>query len=152
MMGDTAIAIPGDLLAGIHDHARQAYPHECCGYLIGPAGGPLVAAIACHNALSAGHGNAGAPDPEHGYVLADAELLTFARSFDHPCPPRLVYHSHTHGHAYFSAMDRAFAAGPAYPVQHLVIGVTARGITEHAQFAWSDAADDYIEVARWGVP
>jgi hypothetical protein len=35
----------------------------------------------------------------------------------------------------------------AYPVQHLVVGVTGAGVTEAAQFAL--AGDDVVELARW---
>jgi proteasome lid subunit RPN8/RPN11 len=84
-------------------------------------------------------------------VIADAELLGFARGFDGPRPPRIVYHSHTNGRAYFSAVDQDLARGPAYPVQHLVVGVTAHRVTEAAQLAWSAAAGAYVEIARWPV-
>jgi hypothetical protein len=30
-----------------------------------------------------------------------------------------------------------------------VVGVAGAAITEVAQFAWSDAARDYLEIARW---
>jgi hypothetical protein len=94
-----------------------------------------------------------APDrgADTGVVIAGAELLAFARSFDGPRPARVVYHSHTSGRAYFSAVDQELARGPAYPVQHLVVGVTADGATEAAQFAWSDGAGAYVEIARWAV-
>jgi len=73
-------------------------------------------------------------------VIAGAELLGFARSFDTARPARIVYHSHTNGRAYFSTVDRRMAAtpaGPAYPVQHVVIGRHRGRVTEAAQFAWS---------------
>jgi hypothetical protein len=53
------------------------------------------------------------------------------------------------------------AAGPAYPVQHVVIGVARPtgsprpaldplpSVTQIAQFAWSDTERDYVEVARF---
>jgi [CysO sulfur-carrier protein]-S-L-cysteine hydrolase len=147
----TPIAIPADVLAWVYAHAESAFPAECCGYLTGPAGGDAVdTCVACRNAQ---------PDGEHpidpfrgaetGYVIAGAELIRFARSFDTETPARIVYHSHTNGRAYFSAIDRAMAAGPAYPVQHLVVGIADRAVTELAQFAWSEAEREYVEVARW---
>jgi len=109
--------------------------------------------IVCCNAQAEG-GNPVAParGADTGFVIAGAELFAFARSFDGPRPARIVYHSHTNGRAYLSEVDRALAvteAGPAYPVQHLIIGVLDRRPVEAAQFAWSDAARDYVEVARW---
>jgi len=148
-----AIAIPDDVRAAIYGHARAEFPAECCGYLVGAPDGEIVdAAVACRNAQTDGeHPIAPERGADTGFVIAGAELLRFARSFDSDRPARVVYHSHTNGRAYLSAIDRAMAAGPAYPVQHVVIGVTAEAITEVAQFAWSDGAADYVEIARWTV-
>lgn len=147
----TAILIPERVRGIMYAHALATFPDECCGYLTGPAGGAAVdTAVACRNAQPDG-GNPVAPErgAETGFVIAGAELLAFARRFDTARPPRIVYHSHTSGRAYFSAVDRAIAAGPAYPVQHLVLGVRADAVTEVAQFAWSSAVGDFVEVARW---
>jgi proteasome lid subunit RPN8/RPN11 len=157
----TPIAIPPDVLSAIYAHAVAAFPDECCGYLIGAAPDAVDAAVACRNAQADGeHPIAPERGADTGFVIAGAELLGFARSFDTSRPARIVYHSHTSGRAYFSAIDRRMAvtpSGPAYPVQHVVIGVVDRCVVEAAQFAWSDAAGDYVEIARWtagapGVP
>ena len=87
-------------------------------------------------------------------MITGSELFAFAKSLDGNRPARILYHSHTNGRAYFSEVDRAVAAsstGPHYPVQHLVIGLTAAGLTEAAQFAWSDEARDFVELARWSI-
>lgn len=147
------IAIPGALLEQIYAHARAAFPAECCGYLRGPAGGDTAdAAVACRNAQEEGyHPTEPHRGAETGFVIAGPELLAFAQSFDGPHPARVVYHSHPNGHAYFSSIDQDLARGPAYPVQHLVVGVTAQGVTEAAQLAWSDDSAAYVEIARWTV-
>ncbi|TMQ06883.1 MAG: hypothetical protein E6J90_44990 [Deltaproteobacteria bacterium] len=154
----TPIAMPPDVLAAIYAHALSAFPDECCGYLVGAAPDAVDAAVACRNAQADGeHPIAPGRGADTGFVIAGAELLGFARSFDTARPARIVYHSHTNGRAYFSAIDRQMAAtpaGPAYPVQHVVVGVTGGAVTDVAQFAWSDAARDYVEIARWtaGAP
>jgi proteasome lid subunit RPN8/RPN11 len=147
----TAIAIPPEVRARIYAHAIAAYPAECCGYLTGRRGEDRVdTAVACRNAqLDGDHPIAPARGAETGFVIAGAELLAFARSFDSDHPARIVYHSHTNGRAYFSDIDRAVAAGPTYPVQHLVIGVLDGAVTEAAQFAWSDSERDHVQIARW---
>jgi proteasome lid subunit RPN8/RPN11 len=149
------VAIPRHVLATIYEHARGAFPDECCGYLIGPRDGAVDAAVLCRNAQRDGeHPTAPERDADTGFVIGGRELLDFARSFDGARPARVVYHSHTNGRAYFSAVDREVAAsgsGPHYPVQHLVLGVTAGGLTEAAQFAWSDEAREFVEVARWAI-
>lgn len=151
----TPIAIPPDVLAAVYRHAIAAFPDECCGYLVGAAPGAVDAAVACRNAqIDGDHPIAPARGADTGFVIAGDELFRFARSFDGERPARVVYHSHTNGKAYFSEIDRRVAAGPAYPVQHVVVGVAAAPsqsatITEVAQFAWSDAERDYVEIARW---
>lgn len=175
----TPIAIPDDVLAAVYAHAIAAFPDECCGYLIGAAPGAVDAVVACRNAQPDGGPplapELGARGAETGFVIDGDELFRFARSFDTDRPARIVYHSHTNGRAYFSTLDRRMAAGPAYPVQHLVVGValpsaTPQGlpranesggplpaidplpsVLEIAQFAWSDAARDYVEIARWSA-
>lgn len=155
-MSAPPIAIPPYVLATIYEHARATFPDECCGYLVGPREGTSVAAaVICRNAQRDGdHPTRPDRDADTGFVIAGAELLAFARSLDGDHPARVVYHSHTNGRAYFSEVDREVAGGPggpAYPVQHLVIGVTATGLTEAAQFAWSAEHRDFIEVARWPI-
>ena len=125
-------------LAEIHAHARAAYPAECCGYV-------TDVVVRCTNAW-----DGGSRTTESAFAIDGAELIAFARSFDGPAPARIVYHSHTNGRAYFSALDRAVAVtstGPAYPVDHVVIGVTAERVVEGARFAWDGRA--YVEVDRW---
>jgi len=121
-------------LAAVFAHARDAFPLECCGYVLDDA------VVRCTNAAASAT----------AYAIDGAELLAFVRTLDSPRPARIVYHSHTNGRAYLSARDLAIAAtgaGPVYPVAQLVVGVTADGPTEAALFAWRDV--EYVEVARW---
>jgi proteasome lid subunit RPN8/RPN11 len=152
----TPIAIPKFVLHTICEHARATFPDECCGYLIGPRDGDGVdSAVLCRNAQRDGdHPTAPDRDADTGFVITGRELFEFAKSFESDRPARVVYHSHTNGRAYFSEVDRdnaASPAGPHYPVQHLVLGVTAEGLAEAAQFAWSDEVRDFVEVARWQI-
>lgn len=142
----SALAIPMALRARLYAHALAAYPDEACGYLTGPRDASFVdAIIACRNAQTDGeHPLVPARGADSGFVIAGAELLAFARTFDSAAPARIVYHSHPNGRAYLSEVDRAMALGSGYPVQHLVIGVAAGVVTEVAQFA-----ADLSEVARW---
>jgi proteasome lid subunit RPN8/RPN11 len=109
----------------------------------------------CANAQGGGeHPIASDRTAETAYVIAGDDLLAFVRGFDGANPPRVLYHSHPNGRAYFSGTDREVARspwgdGPAYPVDHLVIGVTAERVVEAALFAWSDEDNDFVEVARY---
>jgi proteasome lid subunit RPN8/RPN11 len=147
-----ALAIPPPLRRALYDHARAAFPTECCGYLVGAAGAATVdAVVPCRNALLDGVGGLdGGRTADAGFVLDGAELFAFARSLASARPARILYHSHPNGRAYLSDLDRQLARGPlgpAYPVQHLVVGVTATAITEVAQYGWDGA--DFAELARW---
>lgn len=146
-----AIAIPDAVREAVEHHANAVFPAECCGYLVGPVNGTTVdAVIACRNAQGDGeHPTVPERGVETGFVIAGEELFAFARSFDSQRPARIVYHSHPNGRAYFSDIDRDVARSAGYPVQHLVVGVTAAGVTELAQFAWSDEFGDFVEVFRW---
>jgi proteasome lid subunit RPN8/RPN11 len=107
-----AIAIPHAVLATIYEHARGAFPDECCGYLVGPRDADRVdGAVPCRNAQRDGdHPTHPERDADTGFVIAGRELLDFARSFESARPARIVYHSHTNGRAYFSTVDRGHGA------------------------------------------
>lgn len=148
----SSVRIPDDVRASLYTHARDTFPHECCGYLRGDDD-VIREVVRCRNAQADGdhptHPERGA---DTGFVIADRELFEFAKSFDSALPARVVYHSHTNGLAYLSSVDRLNALGPQgpiYPVDHLVIGVTETGVTEAAQFAWAADLQDFVEVARW---
>ncbi len=158
-MPAVAIPITDAALREVYAHAREAYPAECCGYVVAASIGDAVDTVGgialdrvvrCRNAQLDGDSPIGdARGADSGFVIAGAELLAFARSFDSDCPARIVYHSHPNGRAYFSDLDQAMAAGPSYPVQHLVVGVDAERVTDAAQFAWSDHRRAYVEIRRW---
>lgn len=132
------IAIPHAVLVDVAARACAAFPHECCGYLVGPRGGDAVdELVACSNAD---------PAAADGFAIDGAELFAFARSLRGERPARVVYHSHPNGRAYFSATDRARADEARYPVCHLVVGVTAAGASEAALFG---EAPGCAELSRW---
>jgi proteasome lid subunit RPN8/RPN11 len=140
------LTIAPHLLAAVGAAAREAYPRECCGYLVGPRDGDDVdELVACTNAAAA----------RDEYAIDGIELIVFARAFATRRPPRVVYHSHSNGRAYFSVTDRehALAGGdrPAYPVQHLVVGVNASGCAEAVLFAWNDDTAGFVAVSRFAA-
>ncbi len=152
------IAISTALLTEIARHALAAFPAECCGWLSGPRGGEAVTRVRpCRNAQPDGdHPTAAMRGAETAYVIAGEDLLELARTLDGPEPPRVIYHSHPNGRAYFSATDENVARdpwgdGPMYPVQQLVVGVLADRAVEAALFAWDDGAGRFVEIARFSV-
>jgi len=139
----------------VYQHAREAFPAECCGWLAGPRAGRAVdSARACANAQSQGeHPSANDRSDDTAYVIAGTDLLALSRALDSDQPPLVIYHSHPNGRAYFSDTDRQVATspwgdGPTYPVQQLVVGIDAERVVEWALFAWSDSDGGFVEVAR----
>lgn len=152
-----ALTLPPDLLLAAFQHARAAFPAECCGWLAGPTASPgaVTRFRPCANAQDAAD-DAAIPDrtAESAYVIDGDDLFALSTSFDGPEPARVLYHSHPNGRAYFSETDRRVARspwgdGPNFPVQQLVIGLDAERVVEAALFAWSEAAADFVEVARF---
>lgn len=115
-----------DYLPIVVAHASTHYPDECCGYITDRR------VVECTNA---------AADKASHFEFTSVQLFEFARAFDSADPPRILYHSHPNGRAYLSATDRRDAS---YPVQHLVVGISADGPSEAALFA-----ADFSEIQRW---
>ena len=111
----TAIEIPAAMLAQIYAHARRAYPAECCGYLRDNE------VVECRNAqLDGDHPTTPERGEDTGYVIAGAELLAFAKSFDSSRPALIVYHSHTMTEAYPSRTDVRWSETAGFPYWLLV--------------------------------
>ena len=148
--------ITSDILAEVYRHARQEYPNECCGWLVGSKNGDGVERV--RRAVNAydpsSHPTAPDRTAETAYVIDGEDLLELNRSLDGEEPPRVIYHSHPNGRAYFSETDRRVATdpwsdGPAYPVQQLVVGIDDRRVVEARLFEWDDSTKDFVEVATF---
>lgn len=156
------VELAASALAAIRAHARRAYPRECCGVVYSATGSALADRVReAHNLQDQLH----AEDPRRyprdartAYHLDLASLLAMSKSLHDPGAreiARLVYHSHCDAGAYFSASDHAAAVldgQPAYPVDHLVVAVSAAGAGEAAQFSWDACASRYVEVRRLRWP
>ncbi len=150
------VNVPTSALEDIFRHARESFPNECCGWLTGDkdsntAGGVRRAVNAYEPSL---HPTARDRTAERAFVISDGDLLELNHTLDDDIRPRIIYHSHPNGRAYFSPTDRANARdpwgdGPAYPVQQIVVGIDPERVVEARLFAWSDEADDFVEIAEY---
>ncbi len=150
------VAIARKLLELVYREARKSYPAECCGWLSGPRDEARATDLrACVNAQEAGeHPTESGRAADTAYVIAGDDLLALNRELDGPKPAKLIYHSHYNGSAYFSKTDHAVASspwgdGPMYPVQQLVVGLTAEKVVEAALFAWSNDEKSFVEIQRF---
>lgn len=152
----TPIRIERELLERIYGEARRTYPSECCGWVSGPRGQDEATRLhPCENAQLRGHHPSQSERGEEtAYVISGNDLLTLSRQLDGSSPAKLIYHSHSDGRAYFSETDQEVAAspwgdGPLYPVQQLVIGISAERVEEAALFAWCHTDSRFVEIARY---
>ncbi len=113
-----ALRIPRGEMAKIRDHARAAYPEECCGFLVGPASDPRAVseARAARNVAKEDRGRRYEIDPLDVLRLEDELRKKGLRNLG-------FYHSHPDHPARPSEFDRTRAAweGMAY----LIVSVEA---------------------------
>ena len=124
-------------LPAIHEHARETYPHECCGFV--RADGTVHRAVNIQNTLHADDPTRYPRDGLTGYTMSSADVLALAKSFRSANPAIAIYHSHPDVGAYFSNEDAAralYAGQPLHPVDHLVVDVRGSVVRETKRFAW----------------
>ena len=149
------------VLADIYTHARETYPEECCGFLVGSHDQTLVDEVRrCVNEQNRYH----ALDPERfprtarmAYYLGGKDLRFLMQSLDTPRPVKIIYHSHIDVGSYFSAEDIRAALGrepddtaaPLYPVDHIVIDAQADHIAGAKLFRWDPGRRVFAPVAEY---
>lgn len=143
------VTIPANALAAIYRHARETFPEECCGYLVGD--GPNLQVVPCQNRQNQLH----ALDPQahprtaaNAYNISGRELLDLVRSFDGGRPATVIYHSHPEVGAYFSEEDARAADAAGYPVDYLVVDAQADHMGGAVLFR-RDPGGAYLEIARY---
>ena len=145
--------LPRALYDAILAHGEKTWPQECCGFLVGAAGGAIDEVVAITNAAE--KMKAERPDEftrtaEMGYVMDPMEQLRAeASARERGRVVRGVYHSHVEVGAYFSAEDKRrarFAGELMFPDPiYIVADVKAREAKGAKAFVWSAAARDFVE-------
>ena len=148
-MSGSAVAIARDVLAAIYAHAREGYPEEVCGFIVG-----ADEARRCENRQNALHAEDPATFPRDArtaYNLGPKDLFFLDRSQKSDRPVRVIYHSHVDVGAYFSAEDERAATADGellYPVDYLVVDVRRDGVRGAKLFRF--AGGRFVEVGSYG--
>ncbi|HTO71661.1 MAG TPA: M67 family metallopeptidase [Myxococcota bacterium] len=139
--------LPRELLLEVFQHARECYPEECCGLLMGTEREGPLHVIRCANVQSQrvarGESNL---DATRAFWIDEQELWNALRSAESAGEKLLViYHSHVDTAAYLSHADAAGALGPdekpLYPdAAQLVVAVADSGVGNAALFEWDAGA------------
>src|SRR5207249_8718665 len=155
--------ISAQVLEEIYAHARETYPEECCGFLIGLSDSAFIEEVRrCVNEQNRYH----ALDPERfprtariAYYLGGKDLRFLMQSLETPRPVKIIYHSHIDVGSYFSAEDIRAALGrepddtaePLYPVDHIVIDAQADHVAGAKMFRWDQRQRAFVQVAEFAA-
>ena len=131
--------LPATLLARIRDHGRAAYPHECCGLMLGviDAAGWHVHAVEPADNAAGDRGRDRYDLPPETYLRADREAR--ARGWDIVG----IYHTHPDAAPHPSRTDLA-EAWPAYV--YLILRVDAGQPADAAAWTLGAAAFEPVEL------
>jgi|SRR5579883_497144 len=149
-----AISIIESVLSEVYAHAKEGYPEEVCGLLLGPRDQPLVdEARRCENRQNALHAEDPARFPRDAhtaYNLGASDLFFLDRSLRGERPVKVIYHSHVDVGAYFSAEDEAAATLDGellYPVDYLVVDSQRDGARGAKLFRFNGGR--FVEIASY---
>ncbi|MBI5631976.1 MAG: M67 family metallopeptidase [Nitrospirae bacterium] len=148
--------LTSDVIMAVSDHAKEDYPAECCGLVVGS--GSIQKVHKCRNLQDELHRQ----DPEtHPRTSREAFAI------DRQEMERLIkeaavngekvlafYHSHIDCGAYFSAMDKEVQTvfgEPEFPdALHLVVAVYEGQVREIRGFLWNAEMQDFFALpAAW---
>ena len=144
-------------LEAIHEHARQAYPEECCGFVLVDEGNERVRRVTnIQDHVHHSNPTRFRRDAKKAYFMDPKELLEVYGEVDSGASEiKAVYHSHPDRDAHFSPEDRKLALFDAEPVDpewvHLVVSIYGREVRATRAFEWDDEECDFVEV-RMAAP
>jgi adenylyltransferase/sulfurtransferase len=139
-------------IEGIHAHARETYPAECCGFVLSDGETEVVRRIRNAQAEMRERDPVAFPrDATMAYVMDSKELFAVHREIEGgELSIKAVYHSHPNHDAYFSPEDKKqalFEDAPLYlGAVYLVVSVYDRQIRAMRAYEWDDSERDFVEV------
>jgi [CysO sulfur-carrier protein]-S-L-cysteine hydrolase len=147
-----------ELFDDLKKHALEAYPEECCGFILFDTEEEQEVVRRVRNVATERHQR----DPQtfprdgrDGYVMDEKALLEIQQDLDsNRYELRCIYHSHPNGKAYFSKEDEARAKlwdEPIYPeAVYIVLGVDGHSVTGVSGHQWNEERLEYedVKIAR----
>jgi proteasome lid subunit RPN8/RPN11 len=142
-----ALELPRALILELYGHARECYPEECCGLVVGRESHTDWRAVRCSNVQNArkaqGESELAAGE---AFWIDEGELLAALRAAEAAGESmQAIYHSHADTAAYLSHIDVRNATGatgrPLWPgLAHVVVSVFEDGAREAGWFEWDEVA------------
>jgi proteasome lid subunit RPN8/RPN11 len=133
------LIISREILDDIFEHARETYPEECCGILVGRDEGGRRTITAARRA-----NNVSSERKHDRYVIDEEKLIEVIRSV-RGLPEDVVgfYHSHPDSPSRPSEYDRQIAAWPGY--SYLIASVDREGAASAQSWIMPDGSDSFVE-------
>ena len=135
-----------DKIDGIHRHALEEYPFECCGIIIGRQENNdediLYPCTNIQNKLHEKDPEMFVRDAKTAFYIDPKELMGILKDAESKgMNIKVFYHSHPDHDAYFSEEDKKMALfddEPVYPgTRYLVVSVYDRKVKSQALFGWN---------------
>lgn len=148
------LSIYRQALSEIEAHAIEEYPRECCGFLAGPSGDPLLLDDVVREVNEADKFHQLDPErfPRTAKTYFKINELRAARAFEAAAaagrPIKVIYHSHCDSGAHFSEEDAATFASSGqlmWPCAFLVVSVVDKVVVGHALWAHVPGTDSFRE-------
>lgn len=138
----------------MRQHALEAFPEECCGFILYDTDADREIVRRVKNVATERHQKDPASFPRDGrdgYIMDERELLEINDALDAQTHElRAIYHSHPNGKAYFSKEDEARAKlwdEPIYPeAVYLVLGTDGQSVTAISGHQWNEERLEYEDV------
>ncbi len=142
-----------DVLDNIFEHAKDAYPSECCGFIAGPADTQDELQTVTREINEADKYHALDPErfPRTSKMYFKINELRASRAFEQGAadgqPIKVIYHSHCDAGAYFSDEDAATFAQDGqlmWPCQFLVISVQDGKVADHKLWQFDEPSGKFV--------
>ena len=142
---------PREIMVEVFVHARECYPEECCGLLIGEPGGAPRQIVRCTNVQSQRFSKGESQlDAGRGFWIDEQQIQAALNSAEQEGETLCaVYHSHVDTGAYLSHTDLLAATGPdgtpIWPgVAQLIVSVRNGAVEEAAVFEWDSEVNAFL--------
>ena len=148
------LRIDRGVLEQIEAHARECYPNESCGFVVGPAADAqhLDEAIRANNEADKYHKLDPERFPRTARMYFKIDELKAARAFEagekSGRPIKVIYHSHCDAGAYFSAEDAATFASEGqlmWPCAFVVVSVVAGEVRDRKLWIHRAGTNEFDE-------
>ena len=145
------LQLSAQTIEDISHHARQTFPEECCGVIF--SNGATDRAQRLSNIQNKLHALDPLTYPRTAVIAYAMDPKELERAMGEAAGAKLkaFYHSHPNHDAYFSDEDKAFACPfgePNFPgAAQIVVSIYGGAVRRICAYAWSESANDFVEVA-----